>query len=60
LARRVVEEGYLPKHRPTALLIEEMMQAQRREWRMRVGLVFGSLAAVLLILALAVLAHLAD
>jgi hypothetical protein len=48
------------KAHPTALLIEEMMQAQRREWRIRVGLVFGSLTTVLVIVALAVIAHLAD
>ena len=58
--RRVGEEGYLPKPHPTTLLIEEMMQAQRREWRLRVGLVLGSLTTVLIVLALAVAAHLAD
>jgi hypothetical protein len=36
------------------------MQAQRREWRVRVGLVLGSLSAALVILAAAVVAHLAD
>jgi hypothetical protein len=45
---------------PTLLLIEEMMRAQRREWRLRVGLVLGSLLAALLILALAVIVHLSD
>jgi hypothetical protein len=50
----------MPKPHPTTLLIEEMMQAQRREWRMRVGLVIGSLTTVLVLLALAVAAHLAD
>jgi hypothetical protein len=50
----------MPKPHPTTLLIEEMMQAQRRQWRLRVGLVLGSLTTVLLILALAVAAHLAD
>jgi hypothetical protein len=45
---------------PTLLLIEEMMQAQRREWRVRVGLVLGSLSTALVILALAVVAHITD
>ncbi len=49
-----------PEPHPTALLIEEMMQAQRRQWRVRVGLVFGTLAAALIVLALAVIAHMAD
>jgi hypothetical protein len=58
--KRVIERvGEVEPH-PTVLLIEEMMQAQRREWRVRVGLVLGSLSAALVILAAAVVAHLAD
>ncbi len=60
LGRRVAERGLMSEPHPTALLIEEMMQAQRREWRVRVGLVFGTLAAALIVLALAVIVHLAD
>ena len=51
--------GELEPH-PTLMLIEEMMQAQRREWRLRVGLLLGGLSTAVLILALAVVAHLAD
>jgi hypothetical protein len=53
-------EKHIPEPHPTALLIEEMMQAQRRQWRVRVGLVLGTLTAALIILALAVVAHLTD
>ena len=45
---------------PTMLLIEEMMQAQRRQWRVRVGLVLGTLLTAVLVLGVAVVMHIAD